>query len=62
VAAEDLTQDTYLKFILKPPTPQTPVALHRWLRTVMVRLHTDAYRRDLKRGEPRHTLPLEELG
>ena len=62
VAGEDLVQDTYLRFLTKPPQPQTPVALHRWMRTVMSRLHTDAYRRQLKGGEPRHPVPLELLG
>ena len=45
--AEDLLHDTYLRFIERPPEPRSATQLKHWLRTVMLRRHVDAHRRQV---------------
>ena len=47
--AADLVQETYVVFVLKPPSPRSPAQLKHWLRTVMLNRRRQQ-RRLLARG------------
>jgi DNA-directed RNA polymerase specialized sigma24 family protein len=43
--AEDLLHEVYVAFCRQPPAPRSPVQLLHWLRSVMLNLRRQEYRR-----------------
>ena len=50
----DMVQDTFERYLRKPPAPRSERQLHHWLRLAMSHLRVDVWRREQKRSALGH--------